>query len=80
MAKLSVFTRPKWERKPTGDFEVTGEAIDIVSGDVIAVSIPVRVTADVLEDADKCGPGTDRLIQGIEEAVQAMAREKAKAL
>jgi hypothetical protein len=71
-----LFTRPKWERQADGYYNVTGEAVDH-GGNVVATSIPVRVTAEIIDDADKVGPGADALMQGIEQAVQGMARAKA---
>lgn len=79
MARIPFFTRPVWNRTQDGFFDVHGEAVRLADNEVIARSIPVRVTADVLEDAEKCGPGVDRLIEGVEETVQGMAREAALA-
>lgn len=79
MARIPFCTRPIWTRSTDNHFDVHGEAVRLPDGEVIARSVPIRVTAEVLEDAEKLGPGVDRLVEGIEQTVQGMAREAALA-
>jgi hypothetical protein len=77
MPRPTLGTRPKWTQLPDRTWQVVGEAYDIRSDNVLATSHPVTVSEDVLSDAEAQGPGVDRLIQGVEMAVQSMAREMA---